>query len=450
MKESKDTTNNPEEKQKNSIIKIKNFLSDFLYNIIPLNKFNLPKSNINNTKDILNSIKNYSKLSNFILDISIPVEWYIESILNLIKNLSEDYSKNDFEKLYDELEKEIKSSINGYDIDFLLEYINRLKYIDKEKFYFEQFFKDLKDLELNQKVKDIVENDFIPVKISFNYEDQNKNFSIEKLKIKEEALLKKETKEISDNSPIHKSYCRTILSFIEKFPDFSVFQEKQDIDILELQKNLSLPKKLKEYFFSIIREYLTKEYNKENELDLIQIENKIYDYVMSKINSKIFPKTYDDDDKIFKNLFMLSWTEPKHFIQGKNNYIFDAFLPQVIDNFNSLDNAKSPRIKIIMIGKIFELISKIVFFNGGNTNLGVDDQMPILNYCIVKAQPNRICSNIKFIELYRNSLIEKGNDNELTQMIALCDYIKNIKYNNLIGISQEEFINNCNEVISSI
>ena len=449
LKESKDTTNNPEEKQKNSIIKIKNFLSDFLYNIIPLNKFNLPKSNINNTKDILNSIKNYSKLPNYILDNSIPLAWYIESILNLIKNLSEDYSKNDFEKLYDELEKEIKSSINGYDIDFLLEFINRLKYIDKEKLYFEQFFKDLKDLELNQKVKDIVENDFIPVKISFNYEDQNKNFSIEKLKIKEEALLKKELKEISDNSPIHKSYCRTILSFIEKFPDFSVFQEKQDIDILELQKNLSLPKKLKEYFFSIIREYLTKEYNKENELDLIQIENKIYDYVMSKINSKIFPKTYDDDDKIFKNLFMLSWTEPKHFIQGKNNYIFDAFLPQVIDNFNSLDNAKSPRIKIIMIGKIFELISKIVFFNGGNTNLGVDDQMPILNYCIVKAQPNRICSNIKFIELYRNSLIEKGNDNELAQMIALCDYIKNIKYNNLIGISQEEFTSNCNSLINA-
>ena len=171
---------------------------------------------------------------------------------------------------------------------------------------------------------------------------------------------------------------------------------------------------------------------------------------MSKINSKIFPKTYDDDDKIFKNLFMLSWTEPKHFIKGRNNYIFDAFLPQVIDNFNSLENVQSPRIKILIIGNIFELISKIVFFNGGNANLGVDDQMPILNYCIVKAQPKCICSNLKFIELYRNSLIEKGNDNELTQMIALCDYIKNIKYNNLIGISQEEFINNCNEVISSI
>ena len=55
--------------------------------------------------------------------------------------------------------------------------------------------------------------------------------------------------------------------------------------------------------------------------------------------------------------------------------------------------------------------------------------MPNLNYCIVKTQPNRICSNIKFIELYRNSLIEKGNDNELAKRIALCDYIKNIKYN---------------------
>ena len=87
IKEIKTSTNSPEINSKNAIIKMKNFLSDLLYNIFPLNKFKFSKSNINNTKDILSSIKNYSKISNYILDNSIPLEWYIESILNLIKKL---------------------------------------------------------------------------------------------------------------------------------------------------------------------------------------------------------------------------------------------------------------------------------------------------------------------------------------------------------------------------
>ena len=97
-------------------------------------------------------------------------------------------------------------------------------------------------------------------------------------------------------------------------------KKKQDIDILQLQKNLSVPKKIKDYVFSIIQEQLLLEQKKqkENNIDLDQIENKIYDYILKKINKKIFPKTYDEDDKIFQNSFKLSWIEPKHLIKKEN------------------------------------------------------------------------------------------------------------------------------------
>ena len=168
---------------------------------------------------------------------------------------------------------------------------------------------------------------------------------------------------------------------------------------------------------------------------------------MIKINKKIFPKTYDEDDKLFKNLFKLSWIEPKHIIQKNNNYIFDAFLPDVIKKISDMENEQSPRKKILILSEIFFLISKVVQFNGGDSNLGVDDQIPILNYCIIKAKPSHISSNVKFIQLYRNSLIDKGNDMELAQLIALCDFVKNINYKNLNLVTQEEFTKNCNEVI---
>ena len=441
------STDIPGIEPKNTIIKIKNFFSDLLYNINHLQKYNFPKCNINNTIEILNSIEKYYKLSDSDLDNSIPNEWYCQSILNLIKNIPEDYTKNDFEKLYDEMEEEINKSINNFNIDFLLEFINRLKNVEKVRLYSGESLKNLKDLELNHKVKYMIENDFIPVKITFNYEEQNYSFSITKLKIKTEDFKNIELTESSSNSKLIERNCKSIKSFIDKFPNFFIFQEKQDIDILELQKNLSVPKKIKEYVFSIIREHIITEQKKEKQFDLNQAEFKIYDYIMIKINKKIFPKTYDEDDKLFKNLFQLSWIEPKHIIQKNNNYIFDAFLPDVIKKINDMENEQSPRKKILILSEIFLLISKVVQFNGGDSNLGVDDQIPILNYCIIKAKPSHISSNVKFIQLYRNSLIDKGNDMELAQLIALCDFVKNINYKNLNGITQEEFTKNCNEVI---
>ena len=440
---------NPDTKDRNIIIKIKNFFSDLLFNCGQLQRNNFSKSDINSTSEILNSIQIYSKLSNNDIENNIPIEWYCKSILNLIKNISEDYTKNDLEKLYNEMEDEINTSINSYNIDFLCEYINRLKNIEKDHLYYQEIARNINDLELNQKSIYIIEKKFIPVIITFNYKEDNYSFSISKFKIKKEEFDKIELKEKAANSKLNERHCKSIKSFIEKFPNFSIFQEKQDKDILELQKNLSVPKKIKDYVFTIIQEQLLKDQKnqKEKNIDLNQIEYKIYDYILNKINKKIFPKTHDEDDKIFQNAFKLSWIEPKHLIPKKTDYILDTFLPEVIQNFHALERMQSPRKKILILSKIFGLISKVVLFNGGDSNLGVDDQIPILSYCFIKAQPKTISSNVKFIKLYRDSLIDKGNENELTQLVALCEFVKNINYQNLNGISEEEYIRNCNKVI---
>ena len=446
IKEIKDNKN-PENSAKNILIKIKNFLSDLLYNITPLNNSDFSQCNISDTYEILNSIKHHNELYDYILDDSIPLNWYVKCILNLLKNIPEDYAKNDFEKLYNEFEEDIKESMNKFNVDLFYEVMTRLKYFKKEAKYYEEILKILKDLELNEKIKHIVENDFIPVKIVFNYDHKNMSFDIKKLKIKKEEFQKKESKEIKQLKQ-QNTDCFSIKSFIEAFPDFSAFEKEEDFDILEMQNNLSLPQKMKEYFFSMIQEHLTEELKNQKDKvdDLTQIIYKIYDYVMSKLNPKIFPKIYYEDDKIYSKLLTLYWIKPRHFIEGKNNFIFDAFLPEAIEKFQSLENEPSPRKKILNLASIFDLITKIIQFNGGNTTLGVDDQMPILNYFFIKVQPKNICSNMKFIQLYRNSLNNKGNESQLLQLTALIEFIKTLDYNKLIGITKEEFEKNCNEI----
>ena len=439
IKELKKTDNESDIKL-NNIIKVKNFFSSLLYNYRKLIITDFDQGTTSNTTDILRILKTFIKSSNYVVDDSIPSEWYIDSLLDYLNKLPEELKKNDFEKIYDEIEEELNKSIKKLDFEVISVCLDRLKFTKRGKNYYEEAIKSTKDLELNKEVQEIVEEEFIPVEINFKYNDEQKLFEIQKSKIKDRKYEKKQKELLLKNNIF---LCSTIKNFTEKFPNLAIFQEKQDIDIFDMQKELKIPKKIGMYF-NILKEYLISNKKVPSSLDIEEINNKIYDYVMSKIYDKIFPKTNDKDDKIFSKSFMLSWTEPKHLIPGKTNYVFDSFLPGVIDYFKLMDKEKSPRKKILYMKEIFNSILKVVKFNGGDENTGVDDQMPILNYAFIKAQPTRIYSNSRLMELYIGDMESKEEGSQLIQLIALCNFIVELTYQNLYGVTKEEFTRNCN------
>ena len=54
-------------------------------------------------------------------------------------------------------------------------------------------------------------------------------------------------------------------------------------------------------------------------------------------------------------------------------------------------------------------------FNGGKGFQGVDDNLPILNYAIIKSKPFQLYSNTKYIELFSG---HKCNQLELKYQIG--------------------------------
>ena len=70
--------------------------------------------------------------------------------------------------------------------------------------------------------------------------------------------------------------------------------------------------------------------------------------------------------------------------------------------------------------------------------------MPILNYAFVKAQPIRIYSNSKLMELYIGDMSSKEEGSQLIQLIALCEFIIKLSYENIHGVTKEEFTKKCN------
>ena len=173
------------------------------------------------------------------------------------------------------------------------------------------------------------------------------------------------------------------------------------------------------------------------------ISAKIYDYVMEKLYDKIFPREPDPlDNQIFNQCQLLSWTEPKHYIKSKTNYVFDSFLPDVINYFKEIDIQKSPRQKLFYMNKIFQSISNVVKFSGGG-DTGVDDILPILNYAFIKAKPPHMSSNCKYMELFIGEKKNREEGIQLAQLTTICKFAENITADKLYEISDEQFVKRC-------
>ena len=440
LKELKETQNE-EEVTLNDIIKVKNFFSSLLCNYRNLIREDFDITSKLNVTNILKELKNFTKTQNFVIDGSIPSEWYVSSLLKYLKKIPSELTNNNCEKLFQSMTDDLNKSIQGLDFENLSYCLNKIKFVHKGIVYYEQTKEILVDIILNTKVQKIIEEDKIKVEIEFEY-DKKKKFKIKKINTKEKQL------QLLDNliftqEKKRRRVAKTIEDFSKIFPNFAEYQLQQDLDIFEMQNELEVPKQLNEYF-DYIKEHIKKNKNFSDEkLSNIMYE-KIYDYVMGKIYDKIFPEESDKkDDLIYNNCIILSWVEPCHFIPGKKNYAFEGFLPDVIKNYDLLDKMKSPRQKLKSMSNIFNSIINLLKFNTGDNNAGVDDQIPILNYSFIRANPSKIYSNCRFMDLYIGDLKYKREGNQLTQLFIVCERLCELNSDSLINVSKEEFDKKC-------
>jgi hypothetical protein len=441
----KELSSTPDEESitENNIIKVKNFFSSLLYNNNKLSRTDFEEGKTENTKTILMELKNFMKSSNFVLDESIPSEWYVISLLEYLEKIPSNLTENDCKELYNQIENDVNNSIKELDFDLLSLIIGKLKYSKRTKNFYDKSLIILKDVKLNNISKDIIENKIIPVDIVFHFDESEVNhiFQINSsnFKIKD----KNNHEKINDYLKKQKwntKLCLTINDFTKNIPNLVKYQEFQDIDVLEFQKKLEFPEKINHYI-SLIKEYIIK--NSEYFDDSIM--EKIYDYIMSKIYNKIYPiEPYEQDTKIYQQSIRLSWIQLKNLAQMKMNFVFGSFLTDISKYINLIDSEKSPNKKIFNVSEIFNSIRFLLKFNGGGKDIGVDDQLPLLNYVIIKTAPLRIYSNAKFMELYIGERKSKSEGNQLTQLLSLCEHIIKIDHSQLIDVSLEEFKAKCN------
>ena len=437
-----DSTEKEEDIKKNNIIKVKNLLSGLLYNYRNLVKTDFDEGTTVNTNKILIELKKFMKSSNFVIDGSIPSEWYVDSLLECLKSLPPDLRNNDYENLYNTLINEVSNAMKNLDFETLSFCLGKVKFANRGKIYYENLKKEIIEIELNEKVQAIIENTIIPVTITMN--SKEREIKIEKGKsIKEIPFF-----DIFKGDSEERKTCSTIESFGNKFPNIEMARKNNfpETKLFEYEEELNLTEELNNYF-NIIKEHLIKRMNyNESQSEFETILNKIYDYIMEKIYEKIYPsEPFIEDNLIFAQCILVSWVEPQHLIKGRNNYIFDSFLPDVINYFEKIEKEKSPRKKLENMVNIFVSIENVVKFNGDNKDIGVDDQLPILNYAFIKAHPFPMYTNCKYMELFLGSKKYRLEGNYLTQLFTICKFIENLSAKDLFDVSEEKFKNNCSK-----
>ena len=98
---------------------------------------------------------------------------------------------------------------------------------------------------------------------------------------------------------------------------------------------------------------------------------------------------------------------------------------------------------LLIIDSIFTFINKIFMFVGDNIKeVGADKIVPILTYLFVRVQPKKIFTDINYIKIFMTD-IKNIDISHLTILDSVCNLIKNINYNNLNGVTEQEFNQKC-------
>ena len=344
----------------------------------------------------------------------IPLGWYNIFIQYNLKLLNNDYSKNDFEKLYKEILNECEESIQKINNSSLCFLQMKIASMDKSIILLNKDYLSIKKITKFLKINIFCNNINIPIKLK----EIQKQLKCEKEKIKNANCLK-------------------IIDFIDKYKSLQILKD----DIL-LPNPISNAHNILYQYLEILRnEILTnkevillfKEYiNKEDEIK--DILNIIENNILEKVYDNLFTKNPTEKDINFYNKCIKLKNINPIEIGIKKEYINEELWSIAICYINRLLKEKTPYNKLNCISNAYKILNNCINFCEGDDNngAGFDDIFPIFVYIIIKCRPINFISNFYYIKSFINS--HKMLDTysfSLMQYEMAISFINNLKKENI-------------------
>ena len=352
-----------------------------------------------------------------------------------MRNIPNKYKENNYSLLFMELIKETQNNINFLKNNILFQYYLKLKEVEKLNLMNLNYNSQIRKLEKLKCIEYLYNKLALPINLKIEKDNKGIITNIEYKKENKNNLEKK----ISVIEYL-KNRDQPIKNFINEFPDFHEYEEEYD-NILDIEEKAETPEALNKYFQELRKlvknEKITKRFNLE------ELENIMYDlenYILTQLYDKLFPSESTKDDIFFyKKCARLSFIKPENIVQDKK-LINESLLENSIEYINDIDDKLTPVDKIKNFAKAIEIVQNSITFSSGKDELGVDDMIKPLAYIMIKSRPKNISSNYQYCELYLNSELSKKQYGVILAQIGLViNIIKTMKYNDLIGVTEEEF-----------
>jgi len=407
----------------------------------------------------------------------IPLKWYGQYLFNNRDGLEDKYKRDDYSNLYDEIYNEELGKLNelkslssviitrdGMNIRCAEKILQKAKYdlyhINQAKEFvkIEKFVKE-EEIEVCIQTPEIInnkekENKKKKLNKSTKKEDNNKLplFITDDLNCPHKSTKFFEADKNDKKIPYH---AYSIIDFISKFSEcpWKEGKEKSFVKpknlVLEDIRGGKMNNKINEsmqIYIDIIKKYIK---NPKKNIDLFNNEDdkcnliaeKIRDYLMSKLYDYIYPKEPLANDLVFYGQTKkLIWLKPEH-LDIKKIYINQ--LNSAIMWIKRIDVVKSILEKLLCISNALNTMNNTIKFSSGkDEDAGQDELVPIFNYIIIKAQPQRMISNINYIRCFLSDKDNRGNFGFLlSQMESAINFILNINHK-CLNITEDEFYKN--------
>ena len=353
------------------------------------------------------------------------IAFYTGYLQSHIEDLDAKYKEKNYSLLIMEIIKQLESTIKEINTVIINQFYLKVKDGSKLNMIIKNNFLQTKKMEKCICIKYLFDKLILPCKLTIIKDDQDK-------------ITKITYEKTSGNT---NTIITTIQSFIDNFPDFRTILNSEVEDIIDFEENIEVDSILKSYFQDLKNllksESIMERYSKE-EFDSIQIE--LENYILYQLYSKLFPeKPIKKDVKFYKKCCRLNFIKPEALIKDKkmiNEKLWEASIILI----NELDNKFTPVDKVEKFGKAFGILQNSLTFSSGKNDIGIDDTIAILIYVMIKAKPKNIFSNSKYCLLYLNSELSKRVYGMLLSQIEMIkNIVYNMKYTDLIGVSEEEF-----------
>ena len=365
--------------------------------------------------------------------------FYAQANLKLLPN---EYKENNYSKLIIELIKEAMEKLNYLNNNIINILYNKIKEGNKLNLIITSTYLQVKSLEKFKCIEYLYYKSLLPLEFKIEKDENNiikKVDYLSKEENKSNEEIQNSVSTSNDNEKLtDKKQSKNPLK--SSFPNFREYEDKVD-DIVQLEEDCLMADALKEYFQKLRKvikgEKIIKRFTKE-EFDSIIIE--LENHILFKLYDKLYPlKNTKLDNAFYKKCCRLKFIKPENIITDKN--IYNKQLWQFsVDYLNEINNKYTPQDKLKVVMKSFGILQNSITFSSGKKELGVDDTIKPLIYVLIKSQPKNIFTNYAYCQLFLNdNLCKTQYGILLTQLYMIMNIIKDMKYSDLIGVTEEQF-----------